>query len=124
MYVERCEWIRGLGWGFTNPVETGGVLEMPKLFLPMISIPDGGMCGRIRRAGTVIEQAPYIGHQDPSVPLLLFGQINNTPCRHFKMEQPLDLELMIFFILLLGLMPYFKTYVLKFTYSCLLYIDN
>ena len=25
---EICEWMRGLGLGFTNPVETGGVLEV------------------------------------------------------------------------------------------------
>ena len=25
---ERCEWKRGLGLGFTNPVETGGVLDV------------------------------------------------------------------------------------------------
>ena len=46
------------------------VVHLPKVFLPMIGVANGGMCGRHSRAlvldlviiaGTAIEQAPSVG---------------------------------------------------------------
>ena len=37
--AERGEWMRGLGLGFTNPVGTGGVLDV------CLCLGYGGVCG-------------------------------------------------------------------------------
>ena len=52
---ESCEWIRGLGLGFTNPVETRGVLDV------CLCLGCGGVggewvgaCTRVWRRGVVL----------------------------------------------------------------------